>query len=46
MKVDVRTFIQRAGKLPTPPAIYYELVQAIENPDTSIDEIVAIIRQD
>lgn len=46
MKWDVKTFVQRSTKLPSLPALYYELVQATQNLNTSIADISNIIRRD
>ncbi len=46
MKMDVQTFVQRIGKLPSLPIVYQELVSAIEHPNTSIEDIGHILRKD
>lgn len=35
-----------AGQLPSLPALYYKLVEAIQNPDSSVEEISGIIQKD
>jgi HD-like signal output (HDOD) protein len=46
MKWDVKTFVQRSTKLPSLPSLYYELVQATQDPNASIAEISSILRRD
>jgi putative nucleotidyltransferase with HDIG domain len=45
-KGNAKAFAEQAGDLPSLPALYYELVQAIQDPDSSIDQITGIIQQD
>jgi HD-like signal output (HDOD) protein len=46
MTTDVQSFAQNAGKLPSLPALYYELNEAVQNPDSSLEEIVGILEKD
>jgi putative nucleotidyltransferase with HDIG domain len=46
MKTDVVTFAQRATKLPSLPSVCTEVSNAIEQPDSSVDDIAAIIGRD
>ena len=46
MKMDATSFVRRTTKLPSLPALYYDLVRAISNPYAMIDEICGIIRRD
>lgn len=46
MSAQLSSFIQRTGKLPSLPSLYEELVRAVQNPDSSIDDISAVLRTD
>jgi len=46
MKHDLQTFVQSAGRLPTLPVVYYELVQVVDRPNSHIDDISEVIRKD
>ncbi len=46
MSSDLSAFVRRAKDLPSLPALYYELVQAIDDPDSSIGEISSLISRD
>lgn len=46
MKLDVRCFVQRTRNLPSLPSVYYELERAVCQPDSSINDITDIIRND
>ncbi len=42
----IRQFIGAIGRLPALPPLYRELSEALEQPDTGLDKIAAIIEQD
>jgi putative nucleotidyltransferase with HDIG domain len=44
--IDARTFAQRAGDLPSLPALYYELVEVIGDPDSPVETISNLLQQD
>ena len=44
--MDATQFVKQVGKLPSLPAVYHELSHAVESPNTSIDTITGIARQD
>jgi HD-like signal output (HDOD) protein len=46
MKLNLQAFVQRAGRLPTLPVVYYELVKVVDRPNSHIDDISAVIRRD
>jgi putative nucleotidyltransferase with HDIG domain len=46
MKAEVSTFARKSGKPPSLPAICQELTAAVENPESSIEQVSAIIRKD
>jgi putative nucleotidyltransferase with HDIG domain len=46
MKRDIQAFLQNAGKLPSLPVIYQELVNAVESPNSSVEIISGIIQRD
>ncbi len=46
MKGDVRSFVRGTRKLPSLPSIYYELVQIIQNSQSSVEDITRILGRD
>lgn len=46
MERDLSTFLRNTGPLPSLPAIYYDLTQAVQNPNSSISAVGNIIRKD
>jgi HD-like signal output (HDOD) protein/ActR/RegA family two-component response regulator len=46
VKGDAGAFLQRMGTLPSLPSIYYELVEAVGRPDSSISKVCEIILRD
>jgi HD-like signal output (HDOD) protein len=46
MKRDLTTFIEKTGNPPSLPALYYELVRVVEQPDSSVSDLTALILQD
>ena len=46
MHIDITSFIKNTGKLPSLPSIYFELSDAAENPNASLNSIGDIVRKD
>ena len=46
MQIDITSFIKNTGKLPSLPSIYFELSDAAENPNASLNSIGDIVRKD
>lgn len=46
MPQDASSFVRQVGKLPSLPAIYYDLNKAVDDPASSIATIGAIVRKD
>lgn len=43
---DLRNLVGSMNRLPSVPSIYTEIMEALQNPDTSLDEVGAIIQRD
>jgi putative nucleotidyltransferase with HDIG domain len=46
MTQDASSFVKQVGKLPSLPAIYYDLNRAVDDPNSSIASIGGIVRKD
>lgn len=46
MIMDAKTFVSQVGKLPSLPSVFYDLARAVDDPNSSIEQIGAIVRND
>ena len=46
MNLGVNSFLRQADKLPSLPALYYELIRIIEDRDSSVEDICKVLRMD
>jgi putative nucleotidyltransferase with HDIG domain len=46
MSVDLNKFVERTGRLPSLPSVYYTLMRTIETPNASVEEVSAVITRD
>jgi putative nucleotidyltransferase with HDIG domain len=46
MKLGVNSFLRQADKLPSLPALYYELIRIIEDRNSSVEDICKVLRMD